>query len=219
MAEVHRKIELQEQDDLRFLVNNVRRAANDKIDLALPPIEGEDALRRRVEELVHEYITQTFTTASANITINGHPTPPTLLDALLTSSSTDAATDEAEYEPLDHKLSARATKLLQEEADLLLEIASLKRQAPREAAEKQREAYRRAIEEEEALMREAEERAAAKDAEGVRFDLPALERHDEVEKSWARAVEGLASLEREMGGTAAKMERAKRAGEYALTER
>lgn len=54
MSEVHRKIELQEQDDLCYLINNVRRAANDKIDLALPPIEGEDALRKRVEELVHE---------------------------------------------------------------------------------------------------------------------------------------------------------------------
>jgi len=54
MADVHRKIELQEQDDLRYLINNARHRANERIDLALPPIEGEDALRRRVEELVHE---------------------------------------------------------------------------------------------------------------------------------------------------------------------
>jgi kinetochor protein Mis14/NSL1 len=54
MADVHRKIELQEQDDLRYLINNARRRATEKIDQALPPIEGEDALRRRVEELVHE---------------------------------------------------------------------------------------------------------------------------------------------------------------------
>lgn len=54
MADVHRKIELQEQDDLRYLINNARRRASEKIDEALPPIQGEDALRRRVEELVHE---------------------------------------------------------------------------------------------------------------------------------------------------------------------
>ncbi len=54
MAAVHRKIELQEQEDLRYLINNVRRAANEKIDLALPPIEGEDTLRQRVEQLVDE---------------------------------------------------------------------------------------------------------------------------------------------------------------------
>lgn len=54
MADVHRKIELQEQDDLRYLINNARQRASEKIDEALPPIQGEDALRRRVEELVHE---------------------------------------------------------------------------------------------------------------------------------------------------------------------
>src|SRR5271163_346008 len=54
MADVHRKIELQEQDDLRYLINNARRRASEKIDEALPPIQGEDALRKRVEELVHE---------------------------------------------------------------------------------------------------------------------------------------------------------------------
>lgn len=53
MAESQRKVELQEADDLRYLINNARRAANTKIDLALPPIEGEDALRSKVEELVH----------------------------------------------------------------------------------------------------------------------------------------------------------------------
>jgi hypothetical protein len=54
MADVHRKIELQEQDDLRYLINSARCRASEKIDEALPPIQGEDALRRRVEELVHE---------------------------------------------------------------------------------------------------------------------------------------------------------------------
>lgn len=54
MADVHRKIELQEQDDLRYLINNARRRASEKIAEALPPIQGEDTLRKRVEELVHE---------------------------------------------------------------------------------------------------------------------------------------------------------------------
>lgn len=54
MAEYHRKIELQSPDDLQYLISNVRRAANEKIDKDLPPIEGEDKMRRRVEELVHD---------------------------------------------------------------------------------------------------------------------------------------------------------------------
>jgi kinetochor protein Mis14/NSL1 len=53
MAEFHRKIELQSPDDLQYLISNVRRAANEKIDKDLPPIEGEDKMRERVEELVH----------------------------------------------------------------------------------------------------------------------------------------------------------------------
>jgi kinetochor protein Mis14/NSL1 len=53
MTEFHRKIELQSPDDLQYLVSNVRRAANEKIDKDLPPIEGEDKMRERVEELVH----------------------------------------------------------------------------------------------------------------------------------------------------------------------
>ena len=56
----HRKIELQSPEDLRYLMDNVSRRAREKIDLNLPPSaapEGEDALRRRVEELVHEVST------------------------------------------------------------------------------------------------------------------------------------------------------------------
>lgn len=54
MAEVHRKIELQEQEDLRFLIANVLRVATSQIDTNLPPVEGEDTLRPQVQELVHE---------------------------------------------------------------------------------------------------------------------------------------------------------------------
>jgi kinetochor protein Mis14/NSL1 len=53
MAELQRKIELQEPDDLRYLLANTRRVAGEKIDVALPPIEGEDVLRQKVEELVN----------------------------------------------------------------------------------------------------------------------------------------------------------------------
>jgi kinetochor protein Mis14/NSL1 len=54
MAEFHRKIELQSPDDLQYLISNIRRVANEKIDKDLPPIEGEDRMRRRVEELVND---------------------------------------------------------------------------------------------------------------------------------------------------------------------
>lgn len=67
MADDHRKIELQSPEDLRYLVDTARRAANEKIDRALPAMNGEteDALRARVDELVHEVSPQRPRTARA----------------------------------------------------------------------------------------------------------------------------------------------------------
>lgn len=53
----HRKVELQAPQDLQYLIANVQRAAREKLDRHLPPDaapEGEDAMRKRVEELVDE---------------------------------------------------------------------------------------------------------------------------------------------------------------------
>jgi len=46
-----------------------------------------------------------------------------------------------------------------------------------------------------------------------------MERQVEVEKTWKRGVDGLESLKMEMPGTAARMERGKRAAGYVLAER
>jgi len=53
----HRKVELQSPADLTYLIANVSRAAREKMDKHLPPdaaVEGEDAMRKRVEQLVDE---------------------------------------------------------------------------------------------------------------------------------------------------------------------
>lgn len=73
----HRKIELQSPADLTYLIANVTKAAQEKIDQHLPPDAapaGEDAMRKRVEQLVDEYIRTTFNAAKDNITINGMDT-------------------------------------------------------------------------------------------------------------------------------------------------
>lgn len=54
---------------------------------------------------------------------------------------------------------------------------------------------------------------------GADLGVDKLERQEEVEATWKRGVDGLGRLKKEMPATAAKMERAKRAGEYALTEK
>lgn len=55
----HRKIDLQSPSDLTYLFNNIKTAAQQKLDLAIPPSaapEGEDAYRSKVEELVQEVL-------------------------------------------------------------------------------------------------------------------------------------------------------------------
>lgn len=55
----HRKIDLQSPSDLTYLLNNIKIAAQEKLDLAIPPSaapEGEDAYRLKVVELVHKVI-------------------------------------------------------------------------------------------------------------------------------------------------------------------
>ena len=51
----YRKIDLQSPSDLTYLLNNIKTAARQKIDLAIPPSaapEGEDTYRSKVDELV-----------------------------------------------------------------------------------------------------------------------------------------------------------------------
>jgi len=54
----HRKIELQDPEDLSFLIANVRRAARERIDEAFPPVNRadgeEDQLRLQIEALVND---------------------------------------------------------------------------------------------------------------------------------------------------------------------
>lgn len=75
MDSTHRRVEVQSAADLTYLMANAKRAARAKIDLHLPPSAapegGEDVLRRRVEELVDEYIKNVFASARHGISVNG----------------------------------------------------------------------------------------------------------------------------------------------------
>lgn len=56
--ETLRRIELQEPDDLVYIINNVRAAAMDQLNEAFPPVEGQDGhgdeLRLLIEAEVNE---------------------------------------------------------------------------------------------------------------------------------------------------------------------
>lgn len=115
-----------------------------------------------------------------------------------------------EYEPFSEVLRDRAAKLLRTEEELLLEVGQLRREAPAKAAAVWREELAR----DEELGGDEEE---LEEGGGVRVER--LERQEEVERSWRAGVEGLGGLKREFPAKAARMEKAKRAAEYALAER
>ena len=82
-SQVQRPIELQAPEDFSYLIDNVRKAAADSINAAFPPVgdgdnddHQEDELRVRIEQMVNDYITQTFTLVAPNVTINGLPVDP-----------------------------------------------------------------------------------------------------------------------------------------------
>ncbi|KAI8633522.1 hypothetical protein F5Y19DRAFT_470757 [Xylariaceae sp. FL1651] len=259
-----RKIELQAPEDLAYLVANVRRAAASRIDEAFPPVEdsSEDELRTRIEELVNEYITRTFTLAAPNLSINGLPVDAShfLSGTSSSSSSNNSALVSASAEPdevfeaFDARKRARVEALTAEEEDLLRDIAHLKKSVPGAVASAWAEAARKGVrDDEEALERvnnaatqpakavtpattsgtpagDPDPQAREAGAEGSgkgnsssggkrRLAIAPLERQDDVENSFEDAVRGLGRLKKEMPAVVARMERARKAGEYAVTER
>lgn len=71
----------------------------------------------------------------------------------------------------------------------------------------------------EELGREEEEGELETAEQEVDLGIERLERQEGVERTWRKGVEGLVRLKREVPATAARMERARGAGEYALAER
>ncbi|KAI3550856.1 hypothetical protein CSPX01_01351 [Colletotrichum filicis] len=221
MEDAHRKIELQSRDDLAYLLTNVRRAAQEQLDNAFPHIEGsnaqEDELRAPIERLVNEYINKTFTYAAPNLSINGMDTDP----STFLSNNTPSDEPEEAYEPWDARLRQRVEDLAREEEDLLNEIAALKKSVPGAIATATTNEFKAAAAADEAAF-EAVKKAKedeAREMEAEVLPLEAMERRGEVKEAFGGAVGGLGRLKKTMPATVAKMERARVAGEYTVTER
>ncbi|CAM1509091.1 Fc.00g028300.m01.CDS01 [Cosmosporella sp. VM-42] len=215
VSQVQRKIELQSPEDLSFLIANVRRAAEARLNEAFPHVEGnegEDELRNKIEELVTEYIDKTFSLASPNLSINGLP---------ITSSSsyltaTAPTTPDPVYEPFDTRKRQRVADLITQEEKLLEEVAALKRAVPGAAAAAQAEMLKDGLKRDDELLEER--RALVTGDVDVELGVQELERQKDVEEGFRRAVEGLGRLKRDMPAVVAKMERARVAGEYVVTQ-
>ncbi|KAM0696716.1 hypothetical protein Q7P36_003965 [Cladosporium allicinum] len=209
-ASAHRKIELQSPADLTYLIANVSRAARSKIDTHLPPDaapeSGEDALRRRVEVLVEEYIRKTFEGAKEGISVNGMGVGE--MEEVLKRVG-----EGEEIEPFDAKLAQRVQALSAQIENQTLQLASLRRDAPGATARRFEEDFKRRSEEDEARVRKQEE-MDAEAARAMKLDVGDVERLGEVQGTWQRGTEQLEDLKGKVGGTVARMERAKRAVEF-----
>lgn len=206
-----------------------------------------------------QYISQTFTLAAPNLSINGFDLDPKTFPAVyldLPSNSPasshnlrrrgrSANTEPEEivqYEAFDARRRARVEELAREEEDLMREIAALKRRVPGAAAKGFAEGFWEGVRaDEEALERAREGAVAAAAAAGDEQEdkdegeegaedetkkskamlggIGPLERQADVEASYGGVVETLGRMRREMPATVAKMERARVAGEYVVTER
>ena len=128
------------------------------------------------------------------------------------------------YEPFDPRRRQRIDALVREEEDLLSEIAALKRSAPRQAAARWDHAARAGLAGDAAALQGARQaaRVSAEEeatAAGVAAEVRPLERQADVEAAFRSAVEGLEDLKRDLPATAARMERARVAGEYVLSSK
>lgn len=154
-----------------------------------------------------------------------------------------------QYESFDARKRARVEELAREEEDLMREIAALKRRVPAAAAKGFTEGFWEGVRADEEALGRAREVAAATAAADVGGDGPEeeegeeqeeeeeeggkkgsksklilggmgpLERQADVEAGYGGVVETLGRMKREMPATVAKMERARVAGEYVVTER
>ncbi|KAL1629511.1 putative kinetochore protein mis14 [Diplodia seriata] len=206
MDSTHRRVEVQSAADMTYLMANAKRAARAKIDLHLPPSAapegGEDLLRRRVEELVDEYIKGVFASARHGISVNG-------VDA---GEVEEVVTEE--FEPIDSRLVDKIRTLEAQRESLTEKVADLRREAPKKAAGAYEVAYLKEAEEMERLGREREEAAIRAAAEETRLEAGEMRRWDDVQQMWERGTQSLVDLKDALPETAARLKRAETVAQH-----
>ncbi|MCJ1402036.1 hypothetical protein MMC11_005255 [Xylographa trunciseda] len=205
----HRKIDLQAPQDLTYLLSNITKAAQEKLDIHFPPSAApqgeEDAFRTKVEGLVHQYIASTLTLALPSLSINGIDASPAHL-ALSTAAPSSAADDDAtaNYEDYDPALAAKLRALYATLEAETTRVAELRREAPAKAAATFVERLGREMAEEEERVREARRWVVEKAGRAVL----GVEVDKRVGEGWEVGARGLDCLKGVTEGVA-RLERVK----------
>jgi kinetochor protein Mis14/NSL1 len=208
MDPTHRKIELQSPADLVYIHTKIRHAALSKLNLHLPPVadtSAPDDLRAAVEAAVEAFVAAVLSGVKSNVSVNGMEMS-TLDDAAHTADGVQVQGEpREEFEAFDEKLRARLAKAVQRRDALVKDISVHRRETALQAAGEWQARF-----EAEAARGVGAAYRAPGDADGdvggaVEVDVPRL---DEVERSWERAVEGLARLNKGLPETRARLERA-----------
>lgn len=234
MDDHQRKIELQSLGDLNYLIDNINKAAQQKLDLHLPPSAAQgkdDAFRLQAEELVRQvsasklqraqyetakecccgqYVHQTLTLALPSLTVNGLDASPSILAPGDSATENDPSVidpNDPTYEPYDTRLAQKLRDLYASLEEETTRVAELRREAPAKAAAN----YVKRLKEE---MEENDRALAALQAElnndiSGGLDGVGLQRSD-VQESWAKGKQGLEAL-RNVTKVKADLERAVKA--------
>ncbi|KAG0642835.1 hypothetical protein HOY80DRAFT_1020438 [Tuber brumale] len=227
-----RKIEVQSPEDIRFILENLSSAARAKINHHLPPpttttgSSDNDELRKRVEDMVMEYVQRTITLSLPSISINGLDAPADVRPFLHPSSPSFSSTAEekGEFEAYDRKLHDRVSALYAELERETLRVAQLRREAPGRAKKAFEEALRREGEGDERILGELGRKrgvAAGEEGGGLMGDLGVreLERGEEVAKGYEEGVGVLVGLRSKLPAIAHKLTRAQDALDYVESKR
>ncbi|KAK6359595.1 hypothetical protein TWF696_000745 [Orbilia brochopaga] len=195
----HPKVRLDTIAEYKALLSRVEQLSQDKLAQHFPssanPNAKEDAYRKRVEELVADYVRRLFDLANQSISINGNDIGDV--------ASVLKAEEEGQYEPYDDALRIRVNELIAKVGTATADVAKLRREIPKRAAT----AYARKLTADIDKDAAAAEAALAQEVDAdvdmtgagdtaIDWGIKPLARQNEVEAAWEEAVRLLPTLKK-----------------------
>lgn len=135
----HLKINIA-HEDAAYIQKKVMEAVDSRVNIHMPSSNenhNPDPMRKRVEELVHTFVSDTLLMTFPNMIIDGQPFVAGKGKDILKLKP-----ENEEIEPFDLELSERLRALYAQVDTLTLDISKLRRQAPQLVANKYREAMK-----------------------------------------------------------------------------